>query len=582
MGQASLIEEREDAPSSPSPVEQDRPGWPRRVWQHVWLPLLAALPALAGLVDVCRSLGTGRYLPYADHAILELKVREVGSKPVLVGAWSRFGWDHPGPLEHYVLAVPYRILGEAHQALAIGTLLIAGVSSVGIVLLVRRHAGLPAALWATLVLAVTVRLLPEGFLRDSWNPELPLLPLALYALLCWSALCGDAWALPVAALPGSLAAQAHLGYVTPVALLAVVTVAVLIGQRVLARRRAGGDGAEGADGHPRPSGLRAALGRWWRSRWARAGGLTFVLTALLWSPPIYEELTRHPGNLTMIRDYLADTPTDGSLSGGVRAVADHLAKLPSYVVGVGRPSSGLLPQRWPVAAIVVALACVALAAGIAVFRRRRTVLLLGVVTAALAVAGVVSVANVRGLSFTYLVQWLAVVGLLAWIFVGAALLPEVRRRARLLTGALLAVAVAATLVTASGAYAAHTPQTDETGDLQAVADAALTALDASGGRHQTVLVNYAASTRPTFIGTALQGAGLVLALERAGVDPQVSPWYRHSLGPERSDRRDQATYAVTLAYSNGGSPPPAPGERVLGVSGRYAVYGGPLPVRGGR
>src|SRR3954469_11900674 len=123
MGQASLIEEREDAPSSPAPDEANPPGWARRVWQHVWLPLLAALPALAGLVDVCRSLGTGRYLPYADHAILALKAGEVGCNPFLVGAWSRFGGAHPGPLEHYVLGVPYRLLGETPEALAIGTLL---------------------------------------------------------------------------------------------------------------------------------------------------------------------------------------------------------------------------------------------------------------------------------------------------------------------------------------------------------------------------------------------------------------------------------------------------------------------------
>lgn len=550
------MEERDDATDPPRQNEPSGTSLARRVWHHLWLPLLAAVPALAGLIDMCRSLGDGRYLPYGDHAIMEMTLREIGSKPVLVGSWSRFGWDHPGPLEYYLLVVPYRILGEAHQAMAIGALLVAGASSVGFILLLRRGAGLAVALWGVVVLAVTVRLLPEGFLRDPWNPEIPVLPLAVYALLCWSALCGDAWALPVAVLPGSLAAQAHLGFVTPVALLAGVTLVVLIGQRILARRR-----DETSPG-------------WLRSRWSRAGVLAFALTALLWSPPIYEELTHHPGNLTKIRDYLTSTPSDGSINGGLRAVADQLGKLPSYLVGATPQRSGVLPQRWPVLAIVVGVGFVVLAAVVAVLRRRRAVVLFGVVAATLAVAGVLSVANIRGDRYRYLVEWLAIVSLLAWVFVGAALLPEVRRRPRLVTGGLLVLALAATAVTTSGAYAARTPQVDESGDLQAVANAALAELDHAGRRHQTVLVNYAPSSR--FIGTSLQGAGLVLALERGGVDPQVSPAYRHSLGPDRSSRRDAATYSLTFAYADGTSPPPAPGEQVLGVTPRYAIYGRPI------
>jgi hypothetical protein len=53
--------------------------------------------------------------------------------------------------------------------------------------------------------------LEPGFLRDPWNPYLPLLPFALYVVLCWAAICGDAWAVPVAVLPASLAVQSHVG-----------------------------------------------------------------------------------------------------------------------------------------------------------------------------------------------------------------------------------------------------------------------------------------------------------------------------------------------------------------------------------
>src|SRR5262245_65496979 len=73
-----------------------------------WAPLLVALPGLVGAVSV---LVQG-WVPTTDHALEVLRVADVGTRhPPLTGPWSRFGWDHPGPLLFWVSAPGYRIFG---------------------------------------------------------------------------------------------------------------------------------------------------------------------------------------------------------------------------------------------------------------------------------------------------------------------------------------------------------------------------------------------------------------------------------------------------------------------------------------
>ncbi|MFP5487294.1 MAG: hypothetical protein ACLGHQ_03180 [Acidimicrobiia bacterium] len=49
-----------------------------------------------------------------DIALIELRIRDVlSAHPPLTGAYSRYGWDHPGPAFFWLAALPYRLLGGA-------------------------------------------------------------------------------------------------------------------------------------------------------------------------------------------------------------------------------------------------------------------------------------------------------------------------------------------------------------------------------------------------------------------------------------------------------------------------------------
>src|SRR5690349_14036789 len=76
---------------------------------EVILTAIVTLPfvvAAAMMVVKYRS-----FAPFADIALIELGIRDVGRHVVLLGVYSRFGWRHPGPMLFYLLAIPYWLTG---------------------------------------------------------------------------------------------------------------------------------------------------------------------------------------------------------------------------------------------------------------------------------------------------------------------------------------------------------------------------------------------------------------------------------------------------------------------------------------
>ena len=555
----------------------------RRWATGVVLAVVAGLPAVLGVLSLIPGWDEP-YVPQTDQALFELTVRDVGRHQVLLGPYSRFGWNHPGPMAAYLLAVPYRLMGEAHQALTVGTLVLGGISAIAVVLLVRRRAGLLAAVWALLVLSVSVRMLGAEFLRDPWNPFLPVLPLLAGVFLCWTAIRGDAWALPVAVLPMSLAVQSHVGFLPPVAAVGAVTAGGLL-VRALLRRR----GAPDPDGPP---------GRQ-PSRWVVASLTSVVVAGVLWFPPVAQQLTGTPGNIGALLDYLREGPDNPSVgtSDAVRAIADEFGKLPAYVGGSGSSGWPLIPALWPMWAIAVGLTLFVAALVAGVLRRRGDVVWLGALTLAVSAAGFAAITRIDGPSYPYVTQWTVVVGILAWTTVGLGLLPELVRvlrrpagrvspglRADVVVGLPVAVlAAVATLVTAVGTARAETPHTDLTGQLVRLQEAVVTDLDRLGLRSEAdppvVRVDFPPTTRPDSLGTLVPGAGLVLELVRDGVDAQVPELWRREFGARYTDHADDPDYAMTLAFADEDPPQqPESWQSVVAVEGDLVVFGGVPPT----
>lgn len=408
---------------------------------------LALVPLLAAVIELVVDVGDD-FVPWADHALMELRTRDVGRHRVLLGLYSRDGWSHPGPLLFYLLAVPYRLSGSAAIGLSIGALLINGASIAGMAVIARRRGGTPLLLCTLVASGLLVRALGADFMWDYWVCFVTTLPFGLLLFLTWSMACGERWALPVAAAVGTFLAQTHVGFV-PVAIPLVLWGAGWLVWR--ARADAGPD--------DRP---------WWRSL-APAAGVTAVVFAVLWLPTVVEQYGGQASNISDIVEYFRETEEEPhTLAEGYRVTFGQFGLPPEWVAGVRpmNPFTGdtafLEGAPPPVLLAPVALAAIAFWR----WRRRDGLQLLGVVAAGVALS-VVAVARTVGVVYEYRLRWtllLPMVALVAaawagWTWVGRRW-PGAPRRV-LVPGALVALLVLAGVNTAS-AFLAEEPQAQYT------------------------------------------------------------------------------------------------------------------------
>ncbi|MCU1454211.1 MAG: hypothetical protein JWN46_2357 [Acidimicrobiales bacterium] len=477
-----------------------------------------ALPAVAALI----SAGRRPWLPASDWARIELHVREVGtSHTPLVGAFSRYGWHHPGPWPFYLLSVPYRLVGAAH-GLLVGAALWNLVTLVALAaLLWTTDRGL--ALMALPMLALLVHTLGAGFLNDPWNPSLPVLSIALLVAVAHRHALGARWSGPALFGLASLVVQSE---VTWLPLAAAVVAAAVISRHVTTRKAT----------------LRVATNRF---RLMPATLASIAVVALAWTPVVIDQATAHPGNLTLIaRQTLHPSRRDPSfgLGGGAQHFAREMgvpapwmgAHEAGYspgldrIAGTGRPAD-LLPL----------LGIAALAVGVATRRRDRSAQALLAVAFAGAVGALGSMASLRGTPYQWLLRGVWPIAAWVWIAclwaigrgVAAALAerPALRRAAPALAGiALVALAALAVDTTWRGSLGQR--QADDRARVAAqLAPAVVAAAKAAGG----------AFLWPGAI-TADETWGLIVALNRAGV-----PW------TDDLDAANRAGMSLTIGFAQG-------------------------------
>jgi hypothetical protein len=369
----------------------------------VWLGLCVVLLPLvvAGVMVLAHAPATA----IRDHALTELRVRDVGIHPVLLGLYSRDGWSHPGPLAFFTLAAPYRIFGSSTSGIVVGALGVNALSIAGMTTIARRVGGRRAALVLLVCMSVLVHALGADLVRNPWVLFISVFPFGLFCCVIWALVMGRAWALPVGAFVGSWLVQAHVGYapmVVPMLLAGAVALAVTT-------RRS-----------------REA------SRWSlvvRASLLAVGVLAVLWALPIWDQLFGS-GNVATTIDWFSQA-RDGvhTVGEGMRVVFGQFAAVPDWVTGERRIAAfngeTLLRTQWLVPVLLVPF----VGAVVVAWRRRDAVIVrLAFVVGGAVVLGVVAVARTIGIMYEYRLLWTWVVGALAAVVVAWTLWDAAARR----------------------------------------------------------------------------------------------------------------------------------------------------------
>ena len=405
-----------DDPSDPAgPVERSGPGADDgHDAVTSWLLVAAATVGLILLVTLVVKVMTWDWIAVGDYGTIRLHTLDVGtSHTPLLGVYSRWGWNHPGPLLFYALAPFLRLSGGDGHGLLLGAL-VANTAAVVGTLWVAARAGRRWLALTAVVLALLICGLDTAGLIDPWNPYTLIVPLFAAAIAAWRTALGDRVAAAVLMVAGSFAVQSHV--------LAGPPVAVLLGVGVV------GLGLRCWRGPDRRHDRFSAL---------IAVGLGFVL----WIPPIIEQFTHSPGNLGQIIDFALhgdETPVGWAV--GARVVGRALSLPPTWITG--GLSSELRPIPWALFGLLVAT--------LWAWRRRWTSeLVLCITTLLLTLAAFVGSARVTGVAFPYLFRWERRRARSAWLCIVAVVVAELRAHwtwARFAPAALTAGTIVVLLV----------------------------------------------------------------------------------------------------------------------------------------
>ena len=426
----------------------DEPWWRRPSIQLAAVVLVVAVPFI---VAAAMWLGRG-YTATSDVSMIELRVRDLTGNLPLTGVYSRFGYQHPGPLLFYMLWIPYHLLGATGGALVASMILWSGLMVGVTVYLYGRHLGVRAAASAGATALIAVVIIGWKPIAEPWNPHITSLgSLCLVGLvhLAWSRSAAAAALVPIL---GTVLLQAHLGtgvFVVMMILAWAIAAAIELRRqpgprpelrpqlqaRLAASSDAGSDAS--ADGERRRGLLRARL--------IGAAG-----SAVLWIPPVIDQFFGEHNFGRILHSMRTDDPTQQAVgwASAIRMSTMSWA-LPPWWATDGRhgPLELLAPSfriPWLLIAAVIAVV------GVGVMAKRRDVTVrreaIGVATviAMVAIAIPPTFAGIRGVPWSYLVDWLpgAVIAAVALavglaLEVGSAEAPS--RIARATTGATLVV-----------------------------------------------------------------------------------------------------------------------------------------------
>lgn len=248
---------------------------------------LAVVLAILPIIAIATWSGLHGWIPTADAAGAVIRAKySLGSHTTLLGMQSwptskALGVEtyYLGPWQLWWLWLPIRLFGTSWGPLAGMAVLNSGWILVAAVL-TRRYLGERFA--ALVITSVAVLLWALG--AATFSSPVPVvatvLPLAVFLTCAWLVALGDSRSLPWFVTIASFLILSHPQ--TTVIVLVVGTGTLVIAILELARV------------HHRNRTIWSAT----RRRWAHVFIVSLVATALLWTPPVVQQFTTSPGNLT--------------------------------------------------------------------------------------------------------------------------------------------------------------------------------------------------------------------------------------------------------------------------------------------
>jgi hypothetical protein len=363
-----------------------------------------ALSGALALIAFARTADAA-FAPAGDIALIESYTVHATHRELFLGPYSRFGWNHPGPVYFYLLAPFYVMTDHRSAGLSAGALAL-NLAALGLLLWVCARQTIHGLLAIVIGLsAVFFTWSAAEMLASQWNPHVLVLPTMAIIVVGAGVASGSFALLPVLAALVSFVVQTHLG-LGPTALATAGAAIALVGW-YYAR-----------DMQPRP--------RIWPVLNA-----TLWLLLLLWLLPIVEELSQPEGNLSRLWTFFTVDESEGQrFRLAFRVWADMMSAVVRSDIRVGwgtriRATPGPWSQAWAIGQ-TLAIALILWRASAARDRFRAALSALLLVASGVALW---SITRIEDDIYDHLVFWVAGIGALEVALVADAIIAPLSRRA---------------------------------------------------------------------------------------------------------------------------------------------------------
>jgi hypothetical protein len=450
-----------------------------------------------------------------DDATIELLTRDVGRGRHWIGPYSRFRWNHPGPIFFYTVWPVYWLSGGKPAAARLVPLFINVGCAVGIVCIVRRYFGSAPAVIAGAGVAIIAAHLGASIVASLWNPYSTIMPFALFVCLAVGAIMSGRMYLPLTVAVASFLIQTHIAYLPTVAAVVAVIMALAVREYV----RYGASPAAGTADGARVSG-----------RWLLATAATAVI---LWTPPLIDQLTMPPGNLSLLWNFFTAERGSHSLADVIRMAAPNvsgiLLRIPLIIAArYEEPTPSLLAE----VLLIALIAGLAFALGRSRGGPLRTLVALTLATLVVALAAATRIVDEL---HAYLFTWMCAIGLLGWTVLAVFVWQSLpRRSSRTVRASILASAAVLSFFATrwNVLFAESMPPMRPLPYIGALSDAII-----ETAKHDVPVI---ALRDETWI----WAGGLLNELDRRGLAFRVPPQWTFMFGKSRSRRGDERIHLL--------------------------------------
>jgi hypothetical protein len=482
--------------------------------------LLLGACGLAALIAYARTADAA-FAPAGDIALIETFTIHAADGEQLLGPYSRFGWNHPGPLYFYLQAPFYVLSGRRSAGLSAGALAI-NLSALAILVWVCVRASAGGSLAVAIALAsVLFTYRASEMLASQWNPHVLVLPVMAIVVVAAAVAAGRVWLLPVLAALASFVVQTHVGLGPAVLALSGAATAMVVLRSYFLR----------SDVAPR--------------LWPILHG-TLWLLLVLWLLPLAQQLSAPDGNMSRLWAFFATESRPAQpWRVSFRTWSDMISAVLRSDVDVGwgnrhPPIPGPWSQFWALTESA-AVAGIAVKAAIDKDRFRAA---LAAMTLIASGVGLWSITRVDDVVFDHLVFWLAGIGALHLGVIADAIIRLVPLATRLPTRITAAACV---VIFAAGAAVgfqelrvvvsrSYRPLPEPL-SVRRLADAILPAFETNGMKRPLVTIDQ------RVWGVA---AGVLLQLQKRDIPFLVDDdwWFMYGEPPSPSDRWTDANTLI--------------------------------------